>query len=351
MQESASAPASSAARANTVMSADVRRELRDDGQARRLAHRGHHLVGHARVAAEGHPALLDVRAGDVDLEAAPRRARRRAMRVTSAYSSTVSPQTLTSTAVSYAGEPRQHVLHEGPHPDALQADRVQQPRGRLDDARGGAAVAGLEVEALGDEPAEAREVEDALVLDAVAEGAGGRDQRVLEAQARRSRPRGSSRGPRRAGAPRDSSSPGQTTTRRVEDRALGAGAAVLRPRLVRGPASQTTQPRQVPTPQPIQGSRLTSRGQARGSRPRAPPRAAWRRGRRRRARTGPGPRVEVRLEGVGDPPALAQAAVLGGRHQRHARAARSGRASCRSRGGAAAVEDASAAPARAGAPR
>ena len=56
---------------------DVRRELGDDGQPRRLAHRGHHLVRHARVAAEGHPALLHVRAGDVDLEAGDAAARRR----------------------------------------------------------------------------------------------------------------------------------------------------------------------------------------------------------------------------------------------------------------------------------
>ena len=79
---------------------DVRRELGDHGQPRGLAHRRHHLVGHLRVAAEGHAALLHVGAGDVDLERGDARARRRRMRVTSAYSSTVSPQTFTSTAVS-----------------------------------------------------------------------------------------------------------------------------------------------------------------------------------------------------------------------------------------------------------
>ena len=46
----------------------VRRELGDDGQRGRLAHRRHHLVGHLGVAAEGDAALLHVGAGDVDLQ-------------------------------------------------------------------------------------------------------------------------------------------------------------------------------------------------------------------------------------------------------------------------------------------
>ena len=100
MQESASAPASSEARANTVMSATLGESLGMTG--RRVALRTAATTSWVilRVAAEGHPALLHVRAGDVDLEAGDARRLRRTMRATSAYSSTVSPQTFTTTAVS-----------------------------------------------------------------------------------------------------------------------------------------------------------------------------------------------------------------------------------------------------------
>ena len=68
MQERASAPASAHARAKTAMSPTLGESFGITGS--RVAFRTalHDLVGHHGVAAEGHPALLDVRARDVDLE-------------------------------------------------------------------------------------------------------------------------------------------------------------------------------------------------------------------------------------------------------------------------------------------
>ena len=127
MQESASAPASSAARAKTAMSPTFGRELRDDGQAGGRAHRGHHLVGHARVAAEGHAPLLDVRAGDVDLEPGdPRGA------VADAGDLRVLLHGVAADVHEERGvvppHPGEDVAHEGADAHPLQADRVQEAR-------------------------------------------------------------------------------------------------------------------------------------------------------------------------------------------------------------------------------
>src|SRR5262249_9023054 len=64
----------------------------------------------------------------------------------------------------------------------LQADRVEHPRGRLDDARSGMTFAFREEQPLRDDRAERRQIDDVRVLDAVAEAAARRDERVLEAQ-------------------------------------------------------------------------------------------------------------------------------------------------------------------------
>ena len=105
----------------------VGRELGDDGQARRLAHRGHHLVGHARVAAEGHAALLHVGAGDVDLEPGDAGGP-----VADAGHLRVLLDGVAADVHQERGvvlrEARQHVPHEGADAHALQPDRVQEAR-------------------------------------------------------------------------------------------------------------------------------------------------------------------------------------------------------------------------------
>ena len=60
---------------------------------------GHHARRHLRVIAEGHAAFLDIRAGDVDLDGVDGRVMS-SSRVTSAYSSTVEPETLAMKRVS-----------------------------------------------------------------------------------------------------------------------------------------------------------------------------------------------------------------------------------------------------------
>src|SRR5438128_2110377 len=72
-------------------------------------------------------------------------------------------------------EPRQDLLDESPHPHALEPDGVEQPGRRLRDPRRGTPVARLEVQALGDDAAQERQVQDPRILHAVAEGPGGRE--------------------------------------------------------------------------------------------------------------------------------------------------------------------------------
>ena len=200
-------------------------------------------------------------------------------------------------------------------------------------------------------PPSVDEVEEALVLDAVAEGARGGDQRVLEARGRRRSTARlhaavSSRVARAARATTRLARPHHVA--RVEHRPLGAGAAVLRPRVARRAGCGTTQPRQVPTPQPIQGSRLTCGRQAARARRAAPPRAASRRGRRRRAR--PGRRAASRCASSGSRHAAVDARGCRPRSRRTSgtpQLARSGSRSCRSAVAAPAVEDPRAARPRA----
>ena len=181
MQDSASAPASSAARASTAMSVTLGESFGITG--RRVALR---TAATTSWVIRGSPPKAmppfftlgqEMLTSRPAMPAAPSQTR-----ATSAYSSTVSPQTLTRCTVSWRATRGSDVAHEGADADALQPDGVEETRGGLRDAGGGVAVPRLHVEALGDEPAEPGEVEEVLVLDAVAEGARGRDQGVLEAE-------------------------------------------------------------------------------------------------------------------------------------------------------------------------
>ena len=76
----------------------------------------------------------------------------------------------------------QLLADEAVNADALQADRVDHAGGRLDDPRGRVALALGEEEALGDDPAERREIDRLRVFDAVAEAAAGGDEGVGKLQ-------------------------------------------------------------------------------------------------------------------------------------------------------------------------
>ena len=104
------------------------------------------------------------------------------MRDTSTYSSSVVPQTLTMTVARARAQLRQLFVDEAADADALQADRVQHAGRRLDDARRGMSFALVEKQSLDGDAAERRQIDDVGVLDAVAEAAARRDERVLERQ-------------------------------------------------------------------------------------------------------------------------------------------------------------------------
>ena len=181
--DTASAPASSAALRERRDVGDVRRQLRDDRQPRHLAHRADDVEGAGEAAAELDAAFLDVRAGDVQLDGARRLRRPTASRDTSTYSSSVVPQTLTMTVARAGAQLRQLLVDEPVHADALQADRVQHARPASRRCRGGGCPSRSARNSPFDgDAAERRQIDDVGVLDAVAEAAARRDQRVLERQ-------------------------------------------------------------------------------------------------------------------------------------------------------------------------
>ncbi len=83
------------------------------------------------------------------------------MRETSTYSSIVAPQTLTTTVGAERPELGQAFRDEPVHADALQADGVEHAGRRLDDARRRVALALGEEQSLDDDGAERREIERA----------------------------------------------------------------------------------------------------------------------------------------------------------------------------------------------
>jgi len=70
--------------------------------------------------------------------------------------------------------------HEPVHADALQADGVDHAGRRLDNARGRVALALGEEEALDADAPEGRQVGDVFILEAIAEAAAGRDERIRQ---------------------------------------------------------------------------------------------------------------------------------------------------------------------------
>ena len=102
------------------------------------------------------------------------------IRETSTYSSSVVPHTLTMTVALPGAQLGQLLADEAVDADALQADRVQHPGRRFDDARRRMSFALGEEQSLDGDAAERRQVDQVRVLDAVAEAAARRDERVLQ---------------------------------------------------------------------------------------------------------------------------------------------------------------------------
>ena len=99
-----------------------------------------------------------------------------------------------------APERGQHVADESLEPRVLDADRVQHPGGRLDDARRRVPLAPRGRDALRDDAADPREVDDVRRFDPAAEGPRGDEDGILEGERPdRDLERASRRGPLRRG--------------------------------------------------------------------------------------------------------------------------------------------------------
>ena len=177
--DTASAPASSDARANEATSVTFGVSFGMIGQPRDLADGADDVEGAGQAAAELDAAFLDVRARDVQLEGCDALGVRKDARHL---------DVLVERRAADVDDDRrpacpqlgQLFVDEPANADALQADRVQHAGRRLDDARGRMSFALVEEQALDRDAAERSEVDDVGVLDAVSEAAACRDQRVLK---------------------------------------------------------------------------------------------------------------------------------------------------------------------------
>ena len=175
----ASAPASSAARANDETSVTFGVSLGMTGSVVTLRTALTTSCVPGQAAAEGDAPFLDVRARDVQLEGVhafgvgqdPRDfdvfVQRRAADVDDDDGA----------ALAQFGQP---LGDEAVDADALQADGVQHARRRFDDARRRVPFALGEEQSLDRDAAERRQVDDVGVFDAVAEAAARRDERIGE---------------------------------------------------------------------------------------------------------------------------------------------------------------------------
>src|ERR1019366_1593643 len=159
----------------------VRREFDDERMAGGRAdplHEGGERLG---VVPEDHASLDHVRAGDVHLDRGHASIAANALHDRYVLVLVVPPY-VRDHGRAEAGELGQLLGEKRVDAHVLKTDRVQHSRVRLADARGRVAVARTEREALHGDRAERREVEVMGELEAVAEGAGCRSDRVLQAQ-------------------------------------------------------------------------------------------------------------------------------------------------------------------------
>ena len=179
--ETASAPASSAARANDATSVTFGVSFGMTGSARDLAHGADDVVRARQAAAERDAPFLDVGAGDVQLERGDPLGVRQDPRQLDVLVDRRAADVDEDDGAPVA-QLRQLLADEPVHADALQADGVEHPRRRLDDARRRMSLALRQEQPLHGDAAERRQIDDVGVLDAVAEAAAGGDQRVGERQ-------------------------------------------------------------------------------------------------------------------------------------------------------------------------
>ena len=104
------------------------------------------------------------------------------IRDTSAYSSIVVPQTLTMTVAPRARSSGSFSSTNRRTPMPCRPMAFSMPGRRFDDARRRVAFALGEEQALDGDAAERRQIDEVGVLDAVAEAAAGRDERILQRQ-------------------------------------------------------------------------------------------------------------------------------------------------------------------------
>ena len=179
--DTASAPASSAARANDATSVTFGVSFGMIGSARDLADGADDVVRADQAAAELDAAFLDVRARDVQLDGRDAFGVRQDPRHLGVLVERRAADVDDDRRAARA-QLGQLFVDEAAHADALQADGVQHAGRRFDDARRRMAFALVEEQALDGDAAERRQVDEVGVLDAVAEAAARGDQRVLEGQ-------------------------------------------------------------------------------------------------------------------------------------------------------------------------
>ena len=179
--DTASAPASSAARANDATSVTFGVSLGISGS--RVALRTAATTSCAAGRLQPNwmpPSLMFGHEMFSSMAATPSASER--MRDTSAYSSIVAAADVDHHDRAERAQLGQRLLDEAVDADALQADRVEHAGRRLDDPRRRVALALGQEQALDADGAERREIDRRAVLDAVAEAAARGDQRVFQRQ-------------------------------------------------------------------------------------------------------------------------------------------------------------------------
>ncbi len=182
--EMASAPASSAARATSGMLVTLGDSFTINGRVASFFDGADHVEQHARIAAERDASALGVGARDVELVGGDSFSFVECADHVLVLLLRVAEDVAEENDVFDLLQQRELFLEEGSHSNVLQADGVQhagcsfkQPRRRI--ARHGLARESLDYEAT-----DARERDDVLELDSVAEGAAGGDDRILQLDSR-----------------------------------------------------------------------------------------------------------------------------------------------------------------------
>src|ERR1700690_2422186 len=158
----------------------VRRELYDEGPLRQPPRSGDYLIERPGIAAELDAAVRGVGAGNIQLVSGNALAFVQDFQSMFVVFTGVAENIGDDHDVFDAAEFGKLVVHEGAGPDVLQADGVQHSGGGFIQARRRVADQGLARKAFDHESAQPLQVDDVFKFHAVAEGAAGGEDRVLQ---------------------------------------------------------------------------------------------------------------------------------------------------------------------------